>query len=240
MDSPPIVIQKVRRKIREVGVLGTLRLLSSRVQSSYREYRWKEEEVQFDRMYQTDTQYSAAEEATFQAGQPEHHYGYDPIRVSTCQHALQALLIQYEDFVFVDFGSGKGRALLLASHFPFQQIIGVEITPSLNDVARRNIQLYKSKRRRCTKIDSRCAEASVFPIPEENAVFYFFNPFGSQVLSQVLTNIERSLQTFPRDVFLIYAHPLHRELMDEAPWLKVVREEKGYDEYTSYTVYGRR
>jgi hypothetical protein len=60
------------------------------------------------------------------------------------------------------------------------------------------------------------------------------------VLSQVLTNIERSLQTFPRDVFLIYAHPLHRELMDEAPWLKVVREEKGYDEYTSYTVYGRR
>ena len=71
MDSPPIVIQKVRRKIREVGVLGTLRLLSSRVQSSYREYRWKEEEVQFDRMYQTDTQYSAAEEATFQAGQPD-------------------------------------------------------------------------------------------------------------------------------------------------------------------------
>jgi hypothetical protein len=71
---------------------------------------------------------------------------------------------------------------------------------------------------------------------EENAVFYFFNPFGSQVL----TNIERSLQTSPRDIFLIYAHPLHRQLMDEAPWLKVRREEKGYDEYTSYTVYGRR
>src|SRR5207253_11179168 len=97
MDRPLMVIQKVRRKMREVGVLGTLRLLSSRVQSSYREYRWKEEEVQFDRMYQTDTQYSAAEETAFQASQPEHHYGYDPIRVSTCQQVLQALSIRYED-----------------------------------------------------------------------------------------------------------------------------------------------
>src|SRR2546423_15631693 len=30
--------------------------------------------------------------------------------------------LQHEDFTFIDFGSGKGRALLIASEFPFRRI----------------------------------------------------------------------------------------------------------------------
>ncbi len=234
------MIQKVSRKIREVGVLGTLKLLSSRLQSSYRDSLWKKEEVNFDGTYQTDTRYYAAEETDFHAGQPEHNYGYDPIRVSTFQRALRDLPIRYEECVFVDFGSGKGRALLLASHFPFKKILGVEIIPQLHEIACKNIRIYKSEWQKCSNTESICAEASVFPIPEEKAVFYFFNPFGRNVMSQVLTNIERALQRFRREIFIIYAHPLYRELMDEAAWLKLIKEEKGYDEYTRYNVYASR
>ena len=32
--------------------------------------------------------------------------------------------IDYSRTVFIDFGSGKGRTLLLASHYPFRSIIG--------------------------------------------------------------------------------------------------------------------
>jgi len=46
--------------------------------------------------------------------------GYWPTSTAIIREALSALPIRYEDFVFVDFGSEKGRVLLQASNLPFQ------------------------------------------------------------------------------------------------------------------------
>ena len=46
------------------------------------------------------------------------------------------LPIRHDDFVFIDFGSGKGRCLLLATEWPFRRIVGVELSAELNHVAR--------------------------------------------------------------------------------------------------------
>ena len=54
------------------------------------------------------------------------------------------------DDVFIDFGSGKGRILLLASQFGFCKIIGVEFSPELNIIAQNNIIKWISV---CTKFD---------------------------------------------------------------------------------------
>jgi SAM-dependent methyltransferase len=241
-----MMTSKVVRKIREVGVLGTLRLILTRVLGTLRliltrmrkyfgKHVWDKEEVSFDRIHGTDTRYFEADD--FESVQPEDHYGYDPVRSSTFCRALKALPIKHEEFVFVDFGSGKGRALLLASHFPFKKIIGVEMTPQLNEIARKNIRIYKDKRRKCFDVESISSEATVFPIPVEKAVFYFFNPFGSNVMSQVLTNIEDSLKRRRREIFIIYAYPVYRKLLDQAPFLKIFKVRKGYDEYTQYRIY---
>src|SRR5712671_731625 len=40
---------------------------------------------------------------------------------------------------FIDFGSGKGRAMLVASQFHFRQVIGIELNPNLADIAQSNI-----------------------------------------------------------------------------------------------------
>jgi tRNA G46 methylase TrmB len=45
---------------------------------------------------------------------------------------VSRLNISFEDFTFFDFGSGKGRALHLASEFPFKNIIGVEFSSKLH------------------------------------------------------------------------------------------------------------
>ena len=37
----------------------------------------------------------------------------------------------------MDLGSGKGRTLMMASDYPFQRIIGVELLPALNQVAKK-------------------------------------------------------------------------------------------------------
>ncbi len=40
---------------------------------------------------------------------------------------MAALPIEFNQFTFIDLGSGKGRTLLMASDFPFRKILGVEI-----------------------------------------------------------------------------------------------------------------
>src|SRR5579863_4122649 len=61
----------------------------------------------------------------------------DPLRF---QQAMAAFDFRFEDYTFIDFGSGKGRALLLASEFPFKRILGLEFAPELHTAAETNIR----------------------------------------------------------------------------------------------------
>ena len=53
------------------------------------------------------------------------HYGHPAAELV---EILADLGIYYPDCVFLDLGAGKGRALLLASQFPFKRIVGVEFS----------------------------------------------------------------------------------------------------------------
>jgi hypothetical protein len=65
--------------------------------------------------------------------------GSDP---ESFTRALEILPLAYGNFQFIDFGSGKGRAVLLAAEFAFAKIIGVEFSEQLHRVAQeREIQL---------------------------------------------------------------------------------------------------
>lgn len=44
-----------------------------------------------------------------------------------------------------------------------------------------------------------------FEFPNEKMVVFLFNPFGQSVLRAVLGNLERSLATNFRDVFVVFA-----------------------------------
>ena len=52
---------------------------------------------------------------------------------------VDTLLFNLEEdlsrFCFIDFGSGKGRVLLVASHYPFREVVGVEFAPELHQIA---------------------------------------------------------------------------------------------------------
>src|SRR5271170_3581526 len=43
------------------------------------------------------------------------------------------------DYTFIDFGAGKGRAMLVASELPFRKVIGIELNPDLADIPERNL-----------------------------------------------------------------------------------------------------
>jgi SAM-dependent methyltransferase len=107
-------------------------------------------------------------------------------------------------FDFIDFGSGKGRVLLAASHYPFRQVIGVEFSPELHEIAEENIRRYQSSARRCQAVYSVCADAATFTLPEHACVLYFNNPFAGPIFARVLHNLQAAGEPAPRKVYLFY------------------------------------
>jgi len=88
----------------------------------------------FDRVYNVES--AGTEEPKFLTAEEAlkaHAKGYEP----TTKEQIEALLgmlprLDLTDFIFVDFGSGKGRALFVAAEHPFRQIIGVEYSRELH------------------------------------------------------------------------------------------------------------
>ena len=139
---------------------------------------------------------------------------YEPTSVPEFHHVLLQLRIQHEQYVFIDFGSGKGRVLMLACEYPFEQIIGIELSRTLHEIAKKNLASFRASAVRRDDCVCLCEDATSFKLPPKPAVLYFFNPFNDAVLSEVLANIEESLRQHPRDLIVIYNNPEHREVFD--------------------------
>jgi hypothetical protein len=98
----------------------------------------------FDRFYGTDTSGYVGMDQLPDGTSSVHAMSYAGSQPSTVRAALRQLP-SVEDYTFVDLGCGKGRALLVASEFPFNAIIGVELNPALATIAERNAQTIKQR-----------------------------------------------------------------------------------------------
>ena len=139
--------------------------------------------------------------------------------------------LDFGDFTFIDLGSGKGRTLLMASDYPFRRIIGVELLPSLHDIAQENLRLYKSESQKCFALESICADATEFPFPEDPLVIFLFNPFPESGMRRVVANLEQSLRAHPRPVYVLYHNPLLEHTLGES---KLLRKIAGAQQYSLF------
>ncbi len=128
---------------------------------------------------------------------------------------ISALGIDYSSFVFIDYGSGKGKALFLAAHFPFNKIIGVELSHALHLAAVANIEAIRLERLRCREIASVCEDAEQFQLPDGPLVIYLYHPFNKAVMIRVLDKIENSLRRSKRMIKIVYQHPIQSDLYTE-------------------------
>jgi hypothetical protein len=130
--------------------------------------------------------------------------------------------LNFRDFTFIDLGSGKGRTLLMASDYPFHRIAGVELLPSLHQIAQQNLRQYKSETQKCFALESICADATAFHFPEQPLVIFLFNPFPESGMRQVILNLEQSLRSRPRPVYVIYHNPLLEHVLSESAMLRKI------------------
>jgi SAM-dependent methyltransferase len=121
-----------------------------------------------------------------------------------------------EGSVFVDFGSGKGRVLLLAAQEKFKRVVGVEFSSDLCAVARKNVELFRQKRPSLASVEIVEADAASYLVRPDENVFFLFNPFDEVVLAKVVQRIGESLAAHPRAAWMIYCTPRHARVVDEA------------------------
>jgi len=209
-------LNRLWQSLRTVGVGPTVGLIKKTL---LYEFRWYLDGA-FDRKYGTRTsgQYYL-QELDIGSENVRHGVYYEPTPTKVFLEILSGLGIRYEDFAYYDFGSGMGRTLLLASKFPFRDIVGIEFSEKLHRQAIENMRIYRDPAQRCFSITSLCLDATQFALPPQAAVLFFYNPFEGPVMKTVLANIQRSCAEHPRKIILIYYNPLSADLIDELGFL---------------------
>jgi len=101
--------------------------------------------------------------------------------------------------LFVDYGSGKGSAIIHARDIGFKEAIGVEFALELHEIAESNIEKMNLK-----GVQSVYADATTYPLPLDASVVYLFNPFDEIVMGKFIENIVKEKENFKGDVYFIY------------------------------------
>ncbi len=157
---------------------------------------------------------------------------YGPVRVANAHAALRDLPSgDYSEYTFIDIGSGLGRVLFVAAEYPFRRVVGVEFSTDLHQQALDNIARYRHGKRRCGSIEAVHANAAEYEFPDEKLVIYMFNPFGPEILSRMLANLERSLQRCPRHVVVLMLWPEHSAIVAGMEWMREYRRTRRYHIY---------
>ncbi len=159
------------------------------------------------------------------------HSPYQPTDAALFREMMSSLPIDFSQFTFIDLGSGKGRTLLMASEYPFRRIVGVEILPELHHAAEENIRAFKSPVQRCGLVESICADAREFVLPQEPLVLYLFNPFPAPGLTRVLKRLSTSSQRTPQPLYVLYHNAILEDQLRGCRWLERVESKHQFALY---------
>jgi len=103
--------------------------------------------------------------------------------------------------VFVDYGSGKGAAIIHAKQIGFERTIGIEFAKELHEQAVKNI-----KKLELENVESLYADAASYILSNDISLIFFFNPFDEVVMQKVIDNIVTQKESFKNDVYVIYVN----------------------------------
>jgi SAM-dependent methyltransferase len=160
---------------------------------------------------------------------PEHHHPdrmpYQASSWHVLPRALHYLGVSGHD-TFVDFGCGKGRVVHQAARRPFRRVIGVEISPTLAESARKGLAA-RSHQHRCPNVEIVVSDVTQFPVPDDLTIGFLFHPFANEILEAVLRNIVASIDRHPRRVRLIYVRPLHASQVLATERFRLVKRQLG-------------
>jgi SAM-dependent methyltransferase len=149
------------------------------------------------------------------------------------EFAIRQIPEPLDAWSFIDIGSGKGRAVLLALAHPFRRVIGVELDPGLHAIAEANLARYRGPRR-CREVELVCAAAQQLVLPPGDVVIFLNNPFTGEPFRLFLDRIEELLSETPRRLLLLYGTPDERRMVEARPIFSLLFEGSVWYDVTSW------
>ena len=153
-------------------------------------------ESDFDNDHGTDTE-AIREMGSLDVALSEnalHAVRYQPSPFHLTTKLIKGLSINHARFSFLDFGSGKGRVLLIASQLPFKSVIVIEFSRELCEVAKDNIAKISPFKCAASQVESVHADAMEYRLPDKPLVCYFYNPFDQKIMDVVVGRLIESLK----------------------------------------------
>ena len=152
---------------------------------------------------------------------------YTPVSYKAAKRLLDSVPVSPDD-VFVDYGCGKGRIVVLASGYRYKQVVGVEISPPLCRDAERNLRLTRLKRR-CGNVQVLPMDATAYQVPNDATALFFGNPFSGEILRTVVSNVRSSYLRKPRKIsFLVFNNGSFIETNGAQSWITPIYKESAY------------
>ena len=151
---------------------------------------------------------------------------YEPSGAQLVRDQLAKLDIDPAQFTFVDFGSGKGRVLLIAAERPFKDVIGIEFSRELHEIALRNIGRLPPHLDRRAPVRSVNGDAAEVELPKGNLVCYFNNPFGPPIISRVAERLVAHHRDHGCHILVVYVVPRHRDVFERCGIFRILDESR--------------
>lgn len=121
----------------------------------------------------------------------------------------------------IDVGCGKGRALELFLSFGFSKADGLEYSPKLSEIARKNMRTLG------LPCEIFTGDAAEFDGYDAYNWFYLYNPFNQNIMLSFIGRLKESLQRNPRVIKILYANPTCEKVFADAGFhMGVVNEGK--------------
>lgn len=152
--------------------------------------------------------------------------GYSPAGWRSLRRILPPREVTDHD-VFVDLGSGMGRVVLQAAGYHFRKVVGVEVSGTLHDIARENIDRNR-QRLRCRDIELVHADVLDYELPDDVTVVFLYNPFQGEIFATVIKRLLQSVQRNPRPLRIIYVNPVEERLLLGTGRIRPVRAVGGW------------
>jgi len=212
-------VSKLAERLRQRGMTQTVRLAGEVVAYEVGAIL----DRRFDRAYGTETSERVPlENLSVEHESRAYEERYQPITARYFRRMLGATRMRYEDFVFVDLGAGKGRAVMLAARERFKKVVGVEFSRELCAVAERNAARFARVQPGCAPIEIVCADAAEYDLPNEPLVIFMYNPFGAPVMTRVLERVRAWMNANHHALWVLYRNPVCHDRIEATGLFQVI------------------
>ena len=213
-QQPASLPRRLVNAVRAYGVIGALSALRRKLRQYWRDHQ----DGAFDRKHGTDTG-GRMDVAEFGIDNSKGELiWYQPVGETFVHRALDRLKKPLSAVSLVDYGSGKGRVLLVSSDYGFKSIIGIEIVEELHKIAERNIAIYGAGNGMAGRMQSLCADATTYVAPDGPAILFFFAPFKGEPMERTIATIAATRADKPTALILYGGSPDNFALFDGLGW----------------------